>query len=215
MHHFYDFWDEKVIFWPNIVRTQKYKANKEAAVENFENSESNDDALHWYFNRQIDKPWDRLLEVEECIEKEFYKWRIHHATWCKFHYWLIHVRLIYDSFSWLIIYDSSFMTHHLWLIIFDSSFLTHHFWLIIYDSSFLIKNFIKISRKLKKLLNQKNLLMLCGAMVWVWPIWSNYLKNMPENARKRVFHCWTVSRFVIFRALRTHFREFLGMFWNC
>ena len=34
--------------------------------------ESDDDALAWYFNRTVSEPWDRLLEVQECAEQEFY-----------------------------------------------------------------------------------------------------------------------------------------------
>ena len=30
------------------------------------------DALSWYFNRTVSEPWDRLLEVQECVEQEFY-----------------------------------------------------------------------------------------------------------------------------------------------
>ena len=77
MLYFLWFFACKLNFWPDKARKhinpQKYKANNEASVENLENLETNDDALHWYFNRQIDTPWDRLLEVEECIQKEFYE----------------------------------------------------------------------------------------------------------------------------------------------
>ena len=30
------------------------------------------DPLAWYFNRTVSEPWDRLLEVQECVEQEFY-----------------------------------------------------------------------------------------------------------------------------------------------
>ena len=38
--------------------------------ENVEVSEN--DALAWYFNRTVSEPWDRLLEVQECVEQEIY-----------------------------------------------------------------------------------------------------------------------------------------------
>ena len=38
--------------------------------ENIEVPEN--DALAWYFNRTVSEPWDRLLEVQECVEQEFY-----------------------------------------------------------------------------------------------------------------------------------------------
>ena len=42
-------------------------------VREIEERGDENDALSWYFNRSVSQPWDRLLEVEECIEKEFYK----------------------------------------------------------------------------------------------------------------------------------------------
>ena len=42
----------------------------EQVRENVEVSEN--DALAWYFNRTVSEPWDRLLEVQECVEQEIY-----------------------------------------------------------------------------------------------------------------------------------------------
>ena len=39
------------------------------------------DALSWYFNRTVSEPWDRLLEVQECVEQEYYindAWAMQH-----------------------------------------------------------------------------------------------------------------------------------------
>ena len=56
--------------WPSKAR--KYVLSREKN-ENTENSSENEDALSWYFNRTVSQPWDRLLEVEEYVEQEFYK----------------------------------------------------------------------------------------------------------------------------------------------
>ena len=44
--------------------------------------------------------------------------------------------------SWVIIYESLIMSHHLWIIIlwviiYESSFMSHHLWIIIYESLFM------------------------------------------------------------------------------
>ena len=90
--------------WPSKAR--KYVLSREK-TENTENSSKNEDALSWYFNRTVSQPWDRLLEVEEYVEQEFYK--EHNVRLMKF------------------FHDALFMTHNLWLNIYDSSFISHNF----------------------------------------------------------------------------------------
>ena len=66
--------------WP--LKARKYVLSREK-TENTENSSENEDALSWYFNRTVSQPWDRLLEVEEYVEQEFYK--EHNVRLMKFH----------------------------------------------------------------------------------------------------------------------------------
>ena len=93
------------------------------------------DALAWYFNRTVSEPWDRLLEVQECVDQEFYTndayamqhsdKTMNHNPWVTSLDSLIIIHY-YDSLFMTYSYDSLFMTHSLWLIIYDSLFMTHH-----------------------------------------------------------------------------------------
>ena len=87
------------------VKKARKAAHDRKKGENAENR-IDDDALSWYFNRSVHEPLDRILEVEDCVQKEFYtnepnSLQIGH----RYNFFL--TLIIYDSF----IYDSSFIAH--------------------------------------------------------------------------------------------------------
>ena len=52
-------------------KAQKATKSREKG-ETAKEPKPNDDALSWYFNRSVTQPWDRILEVEDCIQQEIY-----------------------------------------------------------------------------------------------------------------------------------------------